>query len=185
MDVVRQLKSTCERVCIAGSIRRQKPRVKDIEIVYIPKMIRQKVDLFDYEERPMTDYAIDGLIDFGFWEFDTETSRNGPKYKRLVHMASSMTVELFRARPQNWGLVMALRTGPAEFNHLLVTPAAYYGAMPGDMEMSDGYLWRQGRMLETPTETSFFGELGLPYWPPQTRTEQRLNEYLRNGRGGR
>lgn len=176
MQCLRRLAPACERVCIAGSIRRHKPCCKDVEIVYIPRMAREKVDLFSYDDVPRTEGRIRALAEDGFWTFDQEVKRNGPKYKRLIHTGSSMTIELFRAWPQNWGLVMAIRTGPADFNKILVN--RFGGAMPVDMQMRDGHLWRRNNLVETPTETAFFNALDLPYWAPQIRTTDKLRSYL-------
>jgi DNA polymerase/3'-5' exonuclease PolX len=184
LTALRRLKPACERICIAGSIRRHSLTVKDVEIVYLPKMGEERTDLFTYENKPQTEARIAALVRDDFWRFDQETKRNGPKYKRLVHNASEMVIELFRSYATNWGLIMALRTGPAAFNKLLVTSrqGAYHrGAMPGDMYMRDGHLWKQGRALNTPTETSFFTALGLPYWPPQERSAERLRAFLDHG----
>ena len=184
MDVLKRMAPACERIAIAGSIRRHKACCKDVEIVFVPQMQRvqrEQADLFSYADKPRTDYRIQALIRDGFWSFDEKVKRNGPKYKRLIHRASSMTIELFRAWPENWGLQMVLRTGPAEFNHLLVTNWHFDGAMPPEMKMQDGYLWRAGQMLQTPTETVFFEALDLPYWAPQERTAELLKTYLNGG----
>jgi len=183
LAVLKRLQSACERICIAGSIRRHKPNVKDVEIVYIPCYQEEQVDMFTWEPVPATERRIRELVGSGFLEFDTEVKRDGPKYKRLIHVASSMTIELFRANPDNWGLIVALRTGPAEFNKLLVTKPWGGGAMPAHLSMRDGYLWGQDGRIDTPTETAFFETIQLPYWSPWERTGERLETYLSNGRG--
>jgi len=178
MVVVEMLAPACERerVGVAGSVLRGKAEPKDIEIVYIPRLVEERINLFEVAQVPATEGRIAELVRAGFWRFDVEVRRNGPKYKRLVHEASGMVVELFRAEMGNWGLVLALRTGPGDFNHLLVT--RFRGAMPGNMVMRDGWLWRAGRRVETPTEEAFFEALGVPWWPPQERTVGRLGEWL-------
>jgi DNA polymerase/3'-5' exonuclease PolX len=181
LTVLKRLQSACERICIAGSIRRHKPNCKDVEIVYIPRYQEEQVDMFKTAPVPATEKRISELVASGFLEFDTEVKRNGPKYKRLIHVASSMTIELFRAGPDNWGLIMALRTGPAKFNKLLVTKPWGGGAMPAHLSMRDGYLWGQDGRIDTPTETAFFGAINLPYWAPQERSGEQLKAYLENG----
>ena len=183
LAVLRALKPACERVAIAGSIRRHKPLCKDVEIVFIPRYAMRQVDLFTEQPMAATDARIQELIDDRFWEFDQETKRNGPKHKRLIHLESGMVIELFRADPGNWGLQMVLRTGPAEWNHLLVTRRPFGGAMPFDVLMADGSLWRAGkhRTIATPTETAFFEVLGLPYVAPQERSAEWLKAYLNGG----
>jgi len=180
LETLRALKPACERICIAGSVRRHKPHCKDVELVFMPQFAKQRVDLFTEADVSRLDWKIQELITAGFWQFDREVRRNGPKYKRLVHSASSMTIELFRADPRNWGLQMVLRTGPADFNHLLVN--RFGGAMPVDMVMDGGYLWRRGQKIPTPTETAFFEALGLPYVAPQERSAEWLRAHLESRR---
>src|ERR1700730_14111555 len=38
-DFIDALSDSCERVQIAGSLRRRKPYVKDVEIVFVPKLV--------------------------------------------------------------------------------------------------------------------------------------------------
>ena len=95
---------------------------------------------------------------------------------------------MFRAERANWGLILALRTGPGDFNKVLVTRSWDGGAMVADMKMEGGYLWRRGMRLETATEEAFFAAMGLPCWEPGERTVGRLKEFLGNkkvlGMGG-
>jgi len=187
MRVVEAMAPGCERISIAGSVRRRKAEPKDLEIVYIAQMVERRKDLFTAEVVPATEGLVIELMASGFWRLDTEVKRNGPLYKRMVMRASSrgpdeVVVELFRAEVGNWGLQLALRTGPAEFNHLLVTPRSQRGAMPAGMRMAGGWLWRGEERLESGTEEEFFGQVGVPCWEPGERSEERLEEWLREQR---
>lgn len=94
----RQLLEYCDRVAIAGSIRRKKPQVKDIEIVAIPwgsKAFEIKKWLAQFQK-------IKG-------EFPC-------KYTQRV-LSEGINLDLFFATEDNWGLIYAIRTGPAEFSH--------------------------------------------------------------------
>lgn len=177
--LIEALRPACDRIEVGGSIRREKAAVKDIEIVYIPRIRQVVVDLFGSTASfALMDDALARLIADGILVKDEETKRWGPKYKRLIHAETGMVVELFAATEENWGLIYALRTGPAEFNHLLVSSAAIGGAMPLNMRMRDGQLWHQGLELVTPTEEAFFEALGLPCWPPAQRDVKRLRAHL-------
>ena len=173
------LRPGCKRIAIAGSVRRLKAEPKDIEIVFIPRFVSCQVDLFTVAPVPATDRIIDDLVATGILAWDLNVKRNGPKYKRLVHLDSGAVIELFIAQPLNWGLILALRTGPAAFMKVLVTHDYQDGAMAADMKMNDGFLWRRGKQLATLTEEDFFHEVGIPCWKPEERTTARLWEYLR------
>jgi len=177
-EVIECMTPGCERIVYAGSVRREKPEVKDLEIVYISRMVPKQIDLFTTELVPVTEDLIVDLVDRRLWFYDNVTRRNGPKYKRMIHTHTDFTIELFRAQADNWGLILALRTGPGEFNHWLVKRMG--GAMPVDMCMRDGYLWRRGKRLDSPDEETFFAQIGVPCWPPEERSKDRLMAYLKN-----
>ena len=166
---------------VAGSIRRLEPEVKDVELVGIPRLRPTQVDLFTTEDRPFVDEALADLVTWGVLTWDQEVKRNGPKYKRLIHVASGLVIDLFLAQPENYGLQMALRTGPRDFCKLMVMQPQKHGgrgAMPLGMRMDGGFLWRNGQRLDTPTEEAFFAALDVPCWPPEQRSARRLQEWL-------
>jgi DNA polymerase/3'-5' exonuclease PolX len=176
-EVIECLSPGCEQIVYAGSTRREKPEVKDLEIVYISKMVPQQIDLFTTDLVPATEELIADLVDRRLWLYDDVVRRNGPKYRRMMHAHTGFTIELFRAQTDNWGLTLALRTGPAEFNHWLVNRMG--GAMPVDMCMRDGYLWKRGKRLDSPDEETFFAQIGVPCWPPKERSKKRLTAFLK------
>jgi DNA polymerase/3'-5' exonuclease PolX len=177
-DVVKVLAPACEEIEIAGSIRRRKAEPKDVEIVYIPRLGRRQVGLWEYEEYSLASVVVDGMVEAGTLAWDEVVKRNGPKYKRLIDVGTGLVVELFAARRENWGYILALRTGPAGFNKLLVSKGWHGGAMPLDMKVYEGYLWHAGELVETPTEERFFEALGVPCWAPEERTVERLRDWL-------
>ncbi len=167
---------TVEQIQLAGSIRRCQPFVKDIEIVVQPfpdagspglafsRWIEGAVD------DPDTPLAKDGV-----------TKRWGEKYKRLRWRGEA--VDLFVVTPPaQWGAILALRTGPADFSRALVTGRKWGGAMPSGLKQELGRLvaWGQGeeRPIETPTEQEYFHALDLPWIKPEERTVPRLIHIL-------
>lgn len=49
-EIKEALAHHCERIEIAGSIRRKKPEVGDIELLFVPKTGTRQAGLFDNEE---------------------------------------------------------------------------------------------------------------------------------------
>jgi len=172
--VVERIRAQCERVEIAGSIRRQEAEVKDVEIVYISRMAPVPGQLFEVHSYPLTEDLIAEIVAEGFMVYDEVIRRNGPKYKRLIHVATGTIIELFRAVPENWGVILALRTGPAQFCKMFVSHGWEFGVLPVDYEIRGGYLWRRGVVFHTPEEQVFFDEIGIPWWPPEQRHAGRL-----------
>ena len=179
-EIIHALHHDCIKIQEAGSVRRQKPEVRDIEIVYISCTIHT-YDLFATltQTHFNTDTGLTYLINDGILAKDTAVKRWGPKYKRAIHCASGIVIELFRAETVNWGYILALRTGPADFNKLLVTKRAFGGALPPDIELRHGYVWYDKQQISVTTEHAFFAALNLPLIPPQDRTVERLAHYIR------
>ena len=182
MEVVEALSPACDRIMIAGSVRRHKPEPKDVEIVYIPRMVSERVDLFNYGDVPATETLIRDLVNRGFWAFDEQVRRNGPLYKRMVQHplanGDPVVIELFRADHDNWGYILALRTGPGDFNKIWATHSWDGGCLPADIALKDGYLWRSGKPVAMPSEEEFFAAVGLPCWLPEERSAIRLAKFM-------
>lgn len=96
--VVAVLKPHCKRIEIAGSIRRKKTEVGDIEVVYIPKMSDM--------------YKLVSIIDK--W-YKKKGDAFGKYTQRLIE-PEGIKLDLFRATEENWGFIFAIRTGSAEYS---------------------------------------------------------------------
>ena len=108
--IVAQLAPYCDRIEIAGSIRRQKPVVGDIEIVCIPIIEEVPYGLFETQW-----VRVDGFINtINAWEKVKGDPENGKYTQRIV---DGEKVDIFIARPENWGLIFAIRTGSADYSH--------------------------------------------------------------------
>lgn len=171
----------CERLDIAGSIRREKPHVKDIEIVTIPRHERQH-DLFGAPVGPPMNLLTAALgelardVDAGI-----QLVSGGPRLRRLVF--AGVPVDLHMVPAETYGAHLAIRTGPSEFSKLCVTSRFEGGFMPPNMVQADGALWRGdpkrgGTIIPTPDESDWFDALGLPTWPPKARTAERLRDLM-------
>lgn len=173
----------CVLAEIAGSIRRQKAEVKDIEIVALEKSFDVLgYDIFGYRT-PETDTHYSHLKDTlqtligNKFDYDHTVKRNGDKYKRFIYRG--MAVDLFIAETKNFGNTMAIRTGNAEFSRLLVTPRNKGGLMPSYLHHKDGYLWSGGNRITCISEPDFFDTLEIPFVEPQERNETAANEIKR------
>jgi hypothetical protein len=197
-EVVELLHPACERIEVAGSIRRRVLAPGDIEIVCIPRIERvwstNEVDLFGHyagdpkgrELNRLDELCRDLLLDGTFHgRLDKrERAAIGPKYKRLVF--KGFALDLFACLPPTqWGVLFAIRTGPAAFAHAFVTPRGQKtrtlyaggahvsrpGLLPIGMRVGEGnQLWGgDGRLIATPEETDFFKAINLPYLEPWER----------------
>lgn len=166
------LAPVCERIEIAGSIRRRKPIVGDIELLFIPKLEERPMDLFskmivdradEQLERWLREYKIVqrlSIVGSPAW---------GKVNKLAIHTASGIPVDFFSTTEANWWNSLVMRTGSRESN-LRLTQRAHergwtfeaYGA---------GYRARHGRedFHQTTSERDVFEFIGLPYRPPEER----------------
>jgi DNA polymerase/3'-5' exonuclease PolX len=74
-------------------------------------------------------------------------------------------VDLFTARPENWGLIYALRTGSAEFSHKVLAA----GWVRQGYKSVDGMLTYNGREVPTPEEADLFRLAGVVWMHPEAR----------------
>lgn len=162
-SVVAELLPGCQRIAVAGSIRRAKPTIGDLEVVAIPT---PALDLFGGPTGgTMLDPILGQLVAAG----RLERVKGGEKYRQYVLPRHGCKLDLFLASPETWPCVLVIRTGSAEFSHRLVTPKAHGGLCPSDMKFSEGRLWRDGQPLPLADERDLFAALGLDWIEPQAR----------------
>jgi DNA polymerase/3'-5' exonuclease PolX len=159
---VANLAPVCERVEIAGSIRREKPEVKDIEIVCIPKF-EPVNDMFGQPLRPMN------MLEDYLRGAPCVIVKNGPRYKQ-IQLPEGINLDLFIVQPPaQWGVIFLIRTGSAEFSHRFVTPRKHGGLLPSHLHVKDGAIWSNNHIIETPQERDVFDLAGVPWIEPEER----------------
>ena len=150
----------CTRAEIAGSIRRRKRTVNDIDIVVQPKA-----------------HCWVKLIKAIRHEFDAITEKQGPKLATLyVPFASKqgqghLQVDLYRASQVTWGILLLIRTGSAEHNIYLCNLAIRKGYR---LLYSRGLIDEGGAVIASKTERDVFQALGLDYIPPRDREVKKV-----------
>ena len=165
--LVRKLEGACERILIAGSLRRRKDAIGDIELVAQPRLTPQ-LDIFEQPIAGLEHSALDDALAQISWEGQ---SKNGPKYKQYTY--KGVTVDLFIASRETWGCVATIRTGSADFSHWLVTPRRQGGGCPSHLRFSEGRIWAGAQALDTPEERDVFEAMGIGWVEPVERREGR------------
>ncbi len=163
-ELVEILEPHFERLEIAGSLRRKKNLIGDIELVGILK--KTKTGLFDFSETTPVEviFALMGELRY-------QPIKAGNKYIQFVSQGKpgKLSVDLFLCHSATWGCIIMVRTGSAEFSRKMVTKVSHGGWCPDDMRFLDGRLLREGDLLNTPEETDVFRELGMAYVIPENR----------------
>ena len=149
----------CQRVVIAGSIRRQNPEVGDIELLCVPKYI-DGVDMLDAKIQTMIHFDM-----LGYRLNKLGSKVYGPKNKLLVHLPSGFGVDLFSTAEDNWGMALFVRTGPREWN---IRAMARFRAL-GMQGHAYGGISAAGKEISCPDEEAVFQCLGWAYVPPWDR----------------
>lgn len=153
LKLLGELKPHCFRCEIAGSVRREKPEVKDIEIVAIPK---------PYDT---------GLFESGiaivinrFEKVKGELQYGKCKYTQRI-LPEGIKLDLFIADENNWGLIFAIRTGSPEYSHRVLAT----GWCKKGYNSVDGMLKKDDKLYAMKEEKDVFDLIGISFVEPKFR----------------
>lgn len=123
--ILELLKPHCEhnRIHIAGSIRRIKPEVKDIEIVCIPKKQIISRGLFGEEEYEVCTAFINALAAI---THETFKGIIGGRYMQIITNSKNcpgIRLDLFMPQPEDYFRMYAIRTGSWEYSKDIIATA--------------------------------------------------------------
>jgi DNA polymerase (family 10) len=155
--ILQVVEPLCEKVQIAGSIRRRKGGVNDIDLVIQPKpecaawlnIIKQIRSEFDAVTEKQGEKLAVMYVPFA--------SRQGQGY---------VQVDLYRATRATFGILLLVRTGSKEHNVHLCNVALAKGMR---LLYSQGLVDKDGKVIAGKTEEEVFEALGLPFVVPQDR----------------
>lgn len=202
LDMLEHLEGSCERIEIAGSIRRRRAQVGDVELVLIPKTVEVVDDGVQLElgaTAPPSRIEPAPLVDLRWLEQDgqlfpinsgTAGRRRGDHKRRPDGFNAEgriwrfwledpgIVVECYVVTPERWGLGFVVRTGSADFSHGIATRwqrlEGGVGRMAG-LEFHDA----NGVIVPTPEESDVFEAVKLQYlepWERQYNVERRSQQ---------
>ena len=159
-----RLCSACTRTLIAGSLRRRRDEVGDLELVVQP-ITAPILDMFGEPagERSLLDDALADLVPV--------REKDGQRYKSFVW--EGFPVDLFIATRETWGCIATIRTGSADFTKWLVTNRRQGGGCPAHLRFNEGRIWLVDQAMETETEEDLFNVLEQPWVTPEERIAGR------------
>lgn len=154
-DLVSQLRPHCSQIDLAGSIKRRKPTIGDVEIVCLP---------LPYDASPLFCSGIATVVN----QWEKVKGELPCKYTQRI-LPSGMKLDLFMPDPAGYGLQLAIRTGSAEWSHKRLATAWVRAGFK-----SEGGLLRDqaGRVLPCRTERELFERIGLKWVEPVDREVQ-------------
>lgn len=160
----------CKRIAIAGSLRRLKPEVGDIELLFVPILSDRPDGLFDRRIVDVASEVIDGLLADGVIAKRPNVNGHftwGERNKLAVHVASGIPVDFFGTNEDNWFVSLVIRTGSKETNLALTTGANKQGASL--MAYGCGVKWSDGTITRATSEEHVFELCGVDYKEPKER----------------
>jgi hypothetical protein len=197
-QIAASLQPSCERITIAGSLRRGSREVKDIEICAVPKFRRQieaatPTSLFG-SHAAITEpvsliyqwasghygggcaAAALGIrwIKTGTAEIVDWPPKPEAKYLRGL-LPQGLKLDLFIGTASRWGALLLIRTGSKEFNQGVMKHARKLGcAFHGGGFYQNCVFDRDGKFvsgeeLAVPEEEDIFRRLGIPVIEPELR----------------
>jgi hypothetical protein len=101
----------------------------------------------------------------------------GDKHRKFEYQG--LKIDLYTATAENWGLIFAIRTGDANFSHLLVTKRRmhitigsnkFYGLMPSQYKVAEGFVWEGNERIAVFDEPSLFDLWGMDWVEPAQRS---------------
>lgn len=166
-----------DRIEIAGSIRREKPVVGDIELVAIVADREKLLQLLGDVGQTIKP-SVPGVIPW--------TPKPDSRYIR-VRLNEGMNLDLFIAKPENWGGLFLMRTGSAAgadgnaFNGFTPGCFARWKKLSGGGRMTEVMpTMPDGIQLPVYEEQDFFDLLEMDFVPPVERTGRNvIKKYVR------
>lgn len=162
------LRPCCEHLIVAGSLRRMKREVGDVELLFVPK--REQSGLFTDVTDDLAAQLINSLVP------SILTKRPnlkgifawGPKNKLAIHQASGIPVDLFSVPSDCWWNSVVVRTG-GKASNLLLTNAALRRGWSFEAYGSGFQKLGSDEHHTSTSESDVFQFVGMRYLPPQDR----------------
>ena len=130
------------KIEIAGSIRREKPDPRDVDIVLIPN---SKNAVLDYVSKQ-------------------KKGKIGQGEKLVSYNTDGVEVDLYFATKDNWGAMLLFLTGPQKYNIGLRMVAKNKGLL-----LNQYGLWNGKRLIASKTEEDIYRKLGKEWKSPELR----------------
>jgi DNA polymerase/3'-5' exonuclease PolX len=154
----------CERIMVAGSIRRGRAHCSDIDLVVVPKQIEDRNIFGDVDRRRNATWLeIDRRCSVDKWRVE----RAGADI--VTFHAKDVQVDLFWSTEDLWGTILLCRTGSKEHNMWL---ANYAKSRGGKWHPSVGLY--VGSCRYSQTEECIYHALGLTFIKPENREAHLL-----------
>jgi DNA polymerase/3'-5' exonuclease PolX len=173
-EILCYMEDHCSLITVAGSIRRKKAEVKDIEIIYTPLIIEAQSERelnilpikINRSEEIIQKLIKDNTLAYRIKKDGTKAF--GERVKLLRHTKSQIPVDLFCCQPKEWANNLVSRTGGKTTN---ITIASHAKKMGWNwLPFNEGFKHKHTKEIyTTKSERAVFDFVNLPYLEPWER----------------
>lgn len=170
--IAAELGPACERCEVAGSVRRGKEIVGDIEFVVIPAFSPSLLP--HVPGVSLLDLALVALVDKR--KLIPAAKNEGERLRKyyvgslLDQQGQRFKLEINISDAERWPVELAIKTGSAEFSRKLVTWRKQGGFLPGHWRIGDGWKVHQGAdQILFESERQFIEAVCGAWVPPEKR----------------
>lgn len=159
-----------DRCLVAGSLRRLKHTVGDIEIVYVPRFGEVKGESLFPATGDLAETEIEKWLAAGRLAKRQNVNGSvmwGPKNKLARHTMTRIPVDLFAATEANWFNYLVCRTGGAENNVQIASAAQRQGWKWNPY--GPGFTDELGQIVPVRSEEEVYQLVGLIFRQPWDR----------------
>jgi len=159
-NIMKDLEPYCERIEIAGAVRRGNVRdMGSIDLIAISKVDMQP-DVFMQLQPAGRDILFRHIRN----AYDVTSGGKDGQKQGTFHVCENIAVTVSLATPETWGYILALKTGPAGLSRALVIKLKKAGYEP-----EGGRLLRDRKMVPVPVEQAIVAMAGIRYVKPAMR----------------
>ena len=191
VHLVEILEPFCERIELAGSVRRRRSTVGDLEVLVIPKWGGGQCSLFGEEEGSwrnlLHDFLVGACADPArnfravqpgrggkIPDLKFSTKASGKKWTLWTDETKhhpGLQVEIYVQTSETWGVNMMIRTGPAEFGIAMLTRwKSITRGYSRDARLYHG----DASIVDTPEEADVFEACQIPWIKPAERNRNTM-----------
>lgn len=171
-SLISDLAEACQRIHVAGSIRRRRQDVGDIELLCVPQAGPPNIFGEPTPTCTLTDSVSEATRQLMGRKILTlrksaegKTAFGGHN-KLMVHVATGIPVDIFSTPRENWGMALLVRTGPAEYCQQVMSRFIQLG-MNG--HAYGGVTDRRGQEVACPEEEDVYRLLEWNWKEPALR----------------
>lgn len=168
-----KLKPFCDRINIAGSVRRENPDVGDIEIVCLPKWEESK-DMFGNVEYRMRSPYLQELAEVKLGK--VIKGKADGRYMQ-IELPEGINLDLFMPEPNDYYRQLAIRTGSSDYSWKVIATGWKNNGWVG----TENGLRKMSECIEkklTDGKSTWSCHIGSPSLPPIWKSEEEFFEWI-------